>query len=127
MKTLNEFIIEKFKINSKTTKDQDRWVLINAPAWSNYDHQDNNKFRNIFNDRIFDIYSYDNIASIKMQVVMVKVSELETVKEIYNYRSLPRAYELPDELPIKANQNQIKKFIKDHKDNWNYQKLKRYE
>ena len=123
MKKLNEFIVEKFKINSNTVKSDDQWVLINAPAWSNNDSSTNNKFRNIFDDRIFYIDSYDGIASIKMQVVMVKVSELETVKEIYNYRSLPKAYELP----IKANQNQIKKFIKDHKDNWNYRKLKRYE
>ena len=125
MKTLYTFIIEKLIINSKTVVDN--WVLIDAPVFSNYDSSDNKKFRDIFNDRIFDIYSYDNITSIKMQVVMVKTSELETIKEIYKYRNLPKAYELPDKLSIKASKSQINKFIKDHKEDWNYKELKRYE
>ena len=126
MKTVKEFIYEKLKIDKNINIDNDEWVIINAPAWSNYDSSDNRKFRELFDDRVFELESRDLITGgVWMDVVLVKTSEIQTIMNIYGWKKKPIAFELPEYLPINASKKEIKKFI-DHP-KWNYQKLNKYE
>ena len=129
MKNINKFINEQLKVNSKTkiSNNNDDWIIIYAPAFSNYDSSDNKKFWDKFIHRVFDIYNNDGIAGHYMQVVLVKVSELEIIMNIYNWKNKPRAFELPEQLKTNATEMQIKKFIDNHVDNWNLNKFKKYE
>lgn len=127
MKNVKQFISEKLKIDKNINVDNDDWIIIYAPAFSNYDSSDNKKFWDKFTNRVFDIYVNDGIAGHYMQVVLVKVSELQIIMDIYNWKNKPRAFELPEQPKINDNEKQIKKFIDDHVDNWDFHKFKKYE
>lgn len=135
MQSLNQFIVERLKLNKDTKIDnRDQWVLIDAPAWSNFDFKTNTQFKELCHYRIFDIQSRDNMFGIWMQMTLVKVSDLEAIKELYGYRNLPRAYKLPENLKINASQKEIQDFIEKHdrvqvtvNDKWNYRNLEKYE
>lgn len=138
MQSFNQFITERLKLNKDTKIDNgDQWVLIDAPAWSNFDYKTNTQFRELCNNRIFDMQSFDilsriNMYSIWMQMVLVKVSDLETIKNLLGYKNLPRAYKLPENLKINASQKEIENFIKKHNrvrveinNKWNYKNLEK--
>lgn len=126
MKNIESFVLEKLKIDKNINVDTDEWLLINAPAWSNYDSSDNRKFRELFDDRVFELESRDSITGgIWMDVVLVKLSDIPSIMDIYGWKKKPIAFELPEYLPINASKKEIKKFI-DHP-KWNYKELKKYQ
>ena len=97
---------------------------MDAPAWSNYDRKVTTEFINIFYSRRFNISgSMGNW----MEMIMIKLSELDTVKNILGYNKYPRIYVLPDYLSSKASDKQVISFIEKHCENWEYNKLQKYE
>ena len=125
MKQIAQYISEKYLIDINTNDDE--WVLMDAPAWSNYDSSDIRKIRSTFpENRYFDIFGSMGIG---MPMMLIKCSELETIQKLLSYRNKPIIYELPDSLSINATNKQITEFIqKHHRDydkKWRYDNLKK--
>ena len=125
MKQIAQYISEKYLIDIDTNDDE--WVLMDAPAWSNYDSSDIRKIRSTFpENRYFDIFGSMGTG---MPMMLIKYSELETIQKLLSYRNKPVIYELPDSLSINATNKQIIEFIqKHHRDydkKWRYDNLKK--
>ena len=125
MKQIAQYISEKYLIDINTNDDE--WVLMDAPAWSNYDSSDIRKIRSTFpENRYFDIFGSMGIG---MPMMLIKCSELETIQKLLSYRNKPIIYELPDSLSINATNKQITEFTqkhyRDYDKKWRYDNLKK--
>ena len=133
MKQITQYINEKYLIDIDTNNDidinDDEWVLIDAPAWSNYDSSDIRKVRSTFpENRFFDIFGSMGIG---MPMMLIKLSEIEVLQKMLGWRNKPRMFELPDQLSINATKKQITEFTqkhyRDYDKKWKYANLKKYQ
>ena len=56
MKQITQYINEKYLIDIDTDTNDDEWVLIDTPAWSNYDSSDIRKVKRTFPENRFFAY-----------------------------------------------------------------------
>ena len=95
--------------------NDDSWVLMEAPAWSNYDSKTNDQFRKKFPDR--ELYVYSSGWGIYQQMILVKLSEVKDIDSIYNWSrwaKTKKLYKIPRKFKIDAPIEEIKKYVSDN-------------
>ena len=93
----------------------DQWVLVDAPAWTNYDYKNNAQFREKFPDR--ELYVYSSGFGIHRQMILAKLSEIKDIDSIYNWSrwvKTKKLYKIPKEFKIDTPIEEIKKYVSDN-------------
>ena len=95
--------------------NDDPWILMEAPAWSNYDSKTNDQFREKFPDR--ELYVYSSGWGIHHQMILAKLSEIKDIDSIYNWSrwvKTKKLYKIPREFKIDTPIEEIKKYVSDN-------------
>lgn len=93
----------------------DSWVLLDAPAWTNYDYENNAQFREKFPDR--ELYVYSSGFGMHRQMILAKLSEIKDMDSIYNWSrwvKTKKLFKIPKEFNIDTPIEEIKKYVSDN-------------